>query len=213
MELRTIIVGSFQVNCYLYWDPATGDGVIIDPGDEADRVLAAVDAAGFTPMAVLLTHGHVDHIAGVNDVLGRLPVPLYCGRGEEALLTNPSANMSAALGRGVTTPSPDKTFGDEESVRAGSVTLRVLATPGHSPGGVCYLDEREGILFCGDTLFDGSIGRTDLHGGSMSTLLNSIRSKIMTLPDEIICYPGHGPNTTVGTERTSNPFLVGGYYA
>ena len=93
----------------------------------------------------------------------------------------------------------------------GSVALRVLSTPGHTPGGVCYLDEQEGILFCGDTLFSGSIGRTDLPGGSHDQLIESISNKILTLPDEIVCLPGHGPQTTVGAERNNNPFLAGGY--
>jgi hydroxyacylglutathione hydrolase len=213
MELLCIVVGPFEVNCYLYWDPGSGDGVIIDPGFDAQRIEAAVDNAGFVPRAVLLTHGHGDHIAAVEDIKNRFEIPVYVGNGEQELLANPSANVSAFLGVPIVAPEPDHLVEDEQVIRIGSLTLRVLMTPGHTVAGVCYLDEAEGRLFCGDTLFAGGIGRTDLPGGSLRTLLESIRTKILRLPDQVICYPGHGPHTTVGTERVSNPFLVEGGFA
>jgi hydroxyacylglutathione hydrolase len=209
----TIVVGSFMVNCYLYWDDLTGDGVIIDPGDEGLMIVDAVKKAGFTPLGILLTHGHVDHIGAVAQVKEEFKLPLYVGRGDETMLADPAANASIMLNEPVKITLPEFVLEDEQEVKIGSLTLRVLATPGHTPGGVCYLDESEGLLFCGDTLFQGSIGRTDLPGGSLPQLLESIQEKLMRLPDEIICLPGHGPITTIGAERNGNPFLIGGYYA
>jgi glyoxylase-like metal-dependent hydrolase (beta-lactamase superfamily II) len=212
MRLETLVVGPFEVNCYLYFDEETNKGLIIDPGADQKMIFEAVDRLGFLPKAILLTHGHGDHIAAVADVKEKYDLPLYIGDGEEALLANPSANVSAMIGMPIVAPPPDELVKDEEVVTIGSIKLRVLATPGHSPGGVCYLDETEGYLFCGDTLFHGSIGRTDFPGCSTERLLDSIDKKIMSLPDTIVCYPGHGPKTTVGGERINNPFLTGRYF-
>jgi len=213
MNLQTLVVGPFQVNCYLYWDEETRDGVVIDPGSDAESILPALEQSGMTVRAILLTHGHCDHIAAVDDIKKHFDVPLYIGDGDQELLSNPSENVSEMLGHPIVVPEPDVLVKDEQMIKLGSVMFRVLATPGHTPGGVCYLDEAENVLFCGDTLFWGSIGRTDLPGGSLKVLLDSIRSRILTLPDGIKCYPGHGPNTTVGAERSSNPFLSGDFYA
>jgi glyoxylase-like metal-dependent hydrolase (beta-lactamase superfamily II) len=212
-QLETVVVGPFFVNCYLFWDDQTGDGVIIDPGAEANEIFEEVANSGMTPRAILLTHGHGDHIAAVAEVKEKYDLPLYVGKGEEELLKNPSANVSALLDQPIVAPDPDRLLVDEERVDIGSLSFRVLATPGHSPAGVCYLVEEQGILFCGDSLFAGSIGRTDLPGCSHGLLIESIQKKILSLPDQVVCYPGHGPQTTVGAERTSNPFLVGGYFA
>ncbi len=211
MKLQTLVVGPFEVNCYLYWDERSASGVVIDPGGEENTIEKAVAAAGFQPRAILLTHGHGDHIAAVGALKERWNIPLYVGKGDKELLRTPSELVSSFYGKQVTAPPPDRLLSDEEVVSFGTFSFRVLATPGHTPGGVCYLDEREGILFCGDTLFWGSIGRTDLPGGSYEQLIASITDKILTLPDSIVCYPGHGPKTTVGAERVNNPFLTGGY--
>ncbi|MCK4460789.1 MAG: MBL fold metallo-hydrolase [candidate division Zixibacteria bacterium] len=207
MKLETLVVGPYEVNCFLYYDEQNGDGVIFDPGADHERIEHAVTKAGFEPSAILLTHGHGDHIAAVEAVKNRYDIPLYVGAGEEELLKNPSANVSAMVGHPIVAPEADIVLNDEQLITIGSITLKVLATPGHSPGGICYLDERHNRLFCGDSLFWGSIGRTDLPGGSLEVLLESIRSKILTLPDTVVCLPGHGPQTTVGAERVNNPFL------
>jgi len=212
MKLSTIAVGPFEVNCYLYWDEDTREGVIIDPGDDEGAIFEDVERAGMTPKAILLTHGHGDHIAAVEDVRNRYEIPLYAGRGEEKNLANPSPEVCAIIGRQISALTAEHVIEDEQIIQIGSVTLRVLATPGHTPGGVCFLDEKESILFTGDTLFWGSVGRVDLPGGSGPVLIDSIQKKILVLPDEVICYPGHGPKTTVGGERTNNPFLSGGYF-
>jgi len=211
MELKTVVVGPFEVNCYLYWDAASKDAVILDPGGDENLILEMVASSGATPRAILLTHGHIDHIAAVGAVKEKLQIPLYVGQADQDLLVNPSDFVSTFYDKPVHSPPADFLVTDEQLLTFGTIALRVLATPGHTPGGVCYLDEREGILFCGDTLFYSSVGRTDLPGGSYDQLLESIRTKILTLPDEIVCLPGHGPETTVGAERNNNPFLTGGY--
>ena len=212
MMLKTLVVGPFQVNCYLYFDEASSDTVIIDPGAEDDRIIEQVTEANLKPRAILLTHGHGDHIAAVAAIKDHFQIPLYIGRGEEELLANPSANVSALFANPIVAPPADHLLDDEQMVSAGNISLKVLSTPGHSPGGVCYLDETLGFLFCGDTLFYGSVGRTDFPGCSHERLIASINDKIMKLPDNIVCYPGHGPETTVGSERTNNPFLRGDYF-
>jgi hydroxyacylglutathione hydrolase len=213
MKVETIVVGPFEVNCFLYYNEQNGDGVIIDPGDDQNRIAKTIEHLKIRPKAILLTHGHGDHIAAVEGVKNQYDLPLYVGAGDEELLRNPSANISALVGHPIVAPDPDVVLTDEQLITIGSITLRVLATPGHTPGGVCYLDEKENRLFCGDTLFYSSIGRTDLPGGSTDLLLDSIRTKILSLPDSIVCLPGHGPQTTVGAERVNNPFLTGNYMA
>ncbi|MBU8933790.1 MAG: MBL fold metallo-hydrolase [candidate division Zixibacteria bacterium] len=210
MKLQTLVVGMFEVNCFLYWDEDTGDGVIIDPGDEAQRIIEAVDQAGFTPKAILLTHGHGDHIVALTEVKEKYRIPLYIGDGEQDLLANPSANVTALVGHSIITPPPDHLMNDGDTLAIGSVQLKVLMTPGHTTAGVCFYDEIEARLFTGDTLFFSSVGRTDLPGGSTEQLIDSIKTKILTLPDSVTCHPGHGPETTVGNERAHNPFLTGG---
>ncbi|MDH4156433.1 MAG: MBL fold metallo-hydrolase [candidate division Zixibacteria bacterium] len=212
MKISTLELGPFAVNCYLYWNDRTAEGLIIDPGAEPEVIIGAIAEAGFTPRAILLTHGHADHFAALADIKGRFQVPVYVGKGEQDVLANPSANVSALVGRPIVAPVPDHLVVDEELIEPAGITLRVLMTPGHSPAGVCYLDETQGLLFCGDTLFYGSVGRTDLPGGSFRRLLESIEEKILKLPDAIVCYPGHGPRTTVGAERNDNPFLTGRYF-
>jgi glyoxylase-like metal-dependent hydrolase (beta-lactamase superfamily II) len=213
IQLQVIEVGPFQVNCYLIFDEDSKDCIIVDPGAEPNRIASEVGKLGVTPRAILLTHGHADHIAGVKTLKEKFGVPLAIGNGEEELLKNPSSNISAMMGMHIVSPEPDQLLEDEQLLSFGSITFRVLATPGHSPAGVCFLHEEAGILICGDTLFAGSIGRTDLPGCSHDLLLRSIRTKILALPDSIVCYPGHGPSTTVGAERNSNPFLMGESFA
>lgn len=212
-HVETLVVGAYQENCYLYWHPASNEAVIIDPGDEAERIAERIKTLKVQPQAVLLTHGHLDHIGAVDELCEGFDVPLYIGAGEEVMLADPNKNGSALLGDPITTRKPDKLLNDDDLVVLGKIRLRVISTPGHSPAGICYLDETSGWLFCGDTLFAQSIGRTDLYGGSLEGLLTAIRGKILPLPDAVVCYPGHGPATTVGAEKNANPFLTGGYFA
>lgn len=209
MKLETLTVGPFAENCYLYWDEKTGKGVVIDPGAEAGRIIGEVERASFVPIAILLTHGHADHIGAVNEVKDKWKLPLYIGKGEEKYLSDPNLNGSAFYDHEITAYKPEYQVEDEKYYQFDSISLRVLFTPGHTTAGICYLDEKQNLIFCGDTLFQQSIGRTDLPGGDFDTLIRSINTKILTLPDDIVCLPGHGPATTVGAERVSNPFLVG----
>lgn len=209
MKLECLTVGPFEENCYLYWDEKTGKGVIFDPGAEAEGIIQTVEKANFEPLAILLTHGHGDHIGALKEVKSKWNLPVYIGKGEEDYLSDPNLNGSSFFDFPIIAPKPDFLVEDENPYRFDSIELRVLFTPGHTKAGVCYLDEHGGTLFCGDTLFQGSIGRTDLAGGSYDRLIESIQKKILTLPDNIICFPGHGPATTVGAERIGNPFLTG----
>jgi hydroxyacylglutathione hydrolase len=212
-KVHTVVVGPFAVNCYLLWNPQSLEGLIIDPGAEPDEIVQEIDEFEITPRAILLTHGHGDHIAAVADLKRIYDIPLYVGRGEESLLADPSANISAFFDHPIVAPKAEHSVGDEDVIRVAGIDLTVLATPGHTSAGVTYLEQEAGRLFCGDTLFAGSIGRTDLAGGDFEQLIKSIQTKILTLPDSVTVYPGHGPQTTVGTERRSNPFLIGGRYA
>lgn len=213
LKIERLELGPFAVNCYLYFDSQTQDAIIIDPGDSAGVIITKVRELNINPLAILLTHGHGDHIGAVTEVKNTFKLPLYIGRGEEPMLADPSANVSAMVGYPIKVDPPDFLIDDEEIITLGSITLRILLTPGHTSAGICLLDESAGNLFCGDTLFCGSIGRTDLPGGSFDTLIKSINEKILTLPDSIRCLPGHGPATTVGAERINNPFLTGGTIA
>lgn len=213
LKIERLELGPFAVNCYIYSDSQTNDAVIIDPGDSAEIIIGKIKELNLNPLAILLTHGHGDHIAAVTEVRECFELPLYIGRGEEPMLSDPSANVSAMVGSPITVEPPEFLLDDEEPIVFGSIKLRVLFTPGHTSAGICFLDESAGNLFCGDTLFYGSIGRTDLSGGSFDVLIKSINEKILTLPDSIRCYPGHGPDTTVGGERINNPFLTGDAFA
>jgi len=207
MQVNIVVVGPFEANCYLIKNQKDDSGIIIDPGGDERAIINKMDRIKLMPRAILLTHGHGDHIAAVRPLMEKYHLPLYVGEGDEPLLASPSANISALFGFEITCPKPDYILSDDESVEIAGIKFKILATPGHTSGGICFLTDK--FLFCGDTLFKGSIGRTDLPGGDFQTLINSIDSKVLSLPDDIICYPGHGPETTVGFERKSNPFLTG----
>jgi glyoxylase-like metal-dependent hydrolase (beta-lactamase superfamily II) len=207
-RVDTIVVGSFEVNCYLVVDESSREMVIIDPGDEAAALARHLNAVGHKPVAILLTHGHVDHIGGVTELRKRYGIPLVAGEDEKQYLSDPMVNLSGQTGMPISLEPAERWVKDEAVLSFGSLSFRVLKTPGHTSGGVCFLEESQGWLFCGDTIFQGSIGRTDFPGSSFNDLMKSIQSKILTLPDSIVCFPGHGPTTTVGAERRSNPFLL-----
>jgi glyoxylase-like metal-dependent hydrolase (beta-lactamase superfamily II) len=207
MHIKRIVVSPFETNCYLVWNKSDNTCVIIDPGDEDQIIIDKINQQGLKPKAILLTHGHADHIAAVEPLKEKFEIPLYLGKGDEVLLDSSSSYISSVLGYKIKCPFPDHLISDADVIDFGSLKFTVLATPGHTPGGVCYLDGKH--LFCGDTLFSGSIGRTDLPGGNFQQLIDSINRSILTLPEDIICYPGHGPETTVGEEKNSNPFLMG----
>ena len=206
MIVKTLAVGALETNCYIVGCEKTKQAAVIDPGDEADRILAAVREAGLKVTHVLLTHAHFDHIGAVDEVVKASGAPLALHPDDLPLL---QAGGGALLFDFQPPPIPaavnSLTAGQEIGV--GELTLRVLHTPGHSRGHVTFYVPAEGALFDGDVLFAGGIGRTDLPGGSFEVLMRSISEQLMTLPDDTAVYPGHGPATTIGRERRSNPWL------
>lgn len=210
MEIAALAVSMFETNCYLVYDKNSCEGAVLDPGDEADRIMAEIDRAGFTPKMILLTHGHGDHIGGVGEIRDKYKIPIYAGQGEDKVIESSNTHFPAMFGVEVSCPPPDHLLAEGDEISIGSETMSVIATPGHSPGGICFYNE--GILFCGDTLFFNSIGRTDLPGGNHKLLIDVIKKKLLVLPDDTICYPGHGPATTIAQERQYNPFLTGGLF-
>ena len=202
MEVLTIPVGDFGVNCYLVSE--NGRGFVVDPGDDGERVLEETQKHGITPEAILLTHGHFDHIGGV-ETLRRQGIPCVIGADDAAQLSDETLSGASFFGLPLSSTAADKTVTDGETLTVAGLTLRVIGTPGHTPGGVCYL--LEDILFSGDTLFAGSIGRWDLPGGNGEQLLKSIREKLLILPEKTRVLPGHGGETTIGNEKKYNYFV------
>ena len=204
MILKNLVVGPLATNCYIVGSESNKEGMIIDPGDEAEAILEKVKDLGLKIKSIVLTHGHIDHIGALKEVKEATGAEVAIHTDEAKSLQRQSS--STLLGLSYPTPSPpDRLLQDEDSMGIGSLHFGVLHTPGHSPGGICLLEE--GVVFSGDTLFNYGIGRTDLPGGSHSQLMNSIHAKLMILPDNTAVYPGHGPETTIGTERRGNPFL------
>lgn len=206
-ELRIVALtnGAFAENCYLVADPQTRDAVAVDPGEEADLFLARLRTEGWTLRAIWLTHAHLDHVAGVAAVRTATGAPVWLHPGDRRLYDHvPSQAMAFGL-RLDPLPPPDREFAEGEPARVGGLSFDVLHTPGHSPGSVSLAGH--GVVFVGDVLFAGSIGRTDLPGGDAGTLLASIREKLYALPDDTVVYAGHGPATTIGAEKAYNPFV------
>jgi glyoxylase-like metal-dependent hydrolase (beta-lactamase superfamily II) len=213
MDMRIAVIESmpFAENSYIAWRPGRSDAIVIDPGFEPDAVLDALRAERLTPAIILNTHGHVDHIAGNAALKEAFPdAPLVIGAGDAAMLTDPMRNMSGLAGVAITSPPADRTVREGDIVEAAGLQFDVLDIPGHSPGHVVFVVRDEPVVFGGDVLFAGSIGRTDFPGGDLDLLLRGIRAKLWPLPDETAVHPGHGPATTIGEEKRTNPFLAEG---
>ncbi len=204
MRIETIHVGEMGTNCYLAWDEATNRGFLVDPGEQAEKIIRVCSRYQVKSEAVLLTHGHFDHIMAAKKIRQQYEIPVYAGIHEEELLADSQMNLSGMWAVPYTMKA-DKLVNDNEVLTIAGMEITVLETPGHTSGGVCYYIKKENVLFAGDTLFCESYGRTDFPGGSMFALLRSLRGKLFVLPEETDVYPGHGQATSIGYEKTHNP--------
>lgn len=206
LVIEHLLVGPLQSNCFILGDEESGEAVIIDPGGDGDMILNAVLEKPWKVTAILNTHAHFDHIAANAAVKRGTGAPLMAPRPDAPFMAQ--AHISARIyGLEVdSSPEPDKLLDDGDEIDLGDEKIKVISTPGHTPGGATFVTSIG--IFPGDSIFAGSIGRTDLPGGDYDTLIDSIKTRIMSLDDETLIYPGHGPATTVGREREYNPFLV-----
>jgi hydroxyacylglutathione hydrolase len=209
LQIHTIVSRPFQENTYVVWRPGRDEALVIDPGLEPELVLDFLREHGKAVAAVLNTHGHLDHIGGNEALKGAFPqAPLAIGAGDAGMLTDAEANLSAALEMPLVSPPADRLLREGDAVEAAGVRLEVLDLPGHSPGHVVFVCREDPlVVFGGDVLMRGSVGRTDFPGGDMRQLFRGIRGKLFALPPDTVVYPGHGPVTTVGHERRTNPFV------
>ena len=210
MLFRALELGPFLANCYIVGSDRTGEGIIIDPVAEAETIMDNVRQLGLTIKIIVATHSHPDHIMALGQIKEETGAPFAMHEAESAGMI--ASGMARVMGMFMSgsaepLPKPDMSLQDGEAIEVGDLSFTVLHTPGHSPGGISLYGH--GMVFVGDTLFNFSIGRTDFPGCSHQQLIESINSKLLTLPDETIVYPGHGPQTTIRAERQHNPFLIG----
>ena len=205
MIIKNIVVGPLEVNCYILGCEDTKEAAIIDPGENADEIISNIEKEGLNPKFIINTHAHFDHIGGVKVIQDHFKIDFILHEGDLFLVENASEQATAFGLKPISKPVVNKNATNGEKVNLGNKSITVIHTPGHSPGGVCYYSGNN--VFVGDTLFAGSIGRTDLPGGSYDTLINSIKENLFPLGDSTIVYPGHGPSTTIGNEKEHNPFL------
>ena len=209
MRIESLVVGALEVNCFIITDGSSADAAIVDPGGDADAIIARVETMAAEPRLIVNTHCHGDHIAA-NQALKRSwpDASLVAHALDAPALTDPQSNLSFLLGFSIVSPPADRVVEEGDEIQVGSLTFRVIHTPGHTPGGMCLLaDEEPPVLLSGDTLFAGSVGRYDFPGGDHRALIESIRTKLLALPDETRVFTGHGPPTSIGEERRHNPFL------
>lgn len=204
---ETIVVGAFGTNCYLVYRRESSQCLVVDPGAEPNKIFQAIAESNLEPVAIINTHGHVDHVGANKDIKDKFNIPLYIHVSDSHKLQSVLQSGFALMLGAKASPPADVLMQDGDGLDLGEVNLRVIHTPGHSPGSVCLYSGSDGVLLSGDTLFCRGVGRTDFPGGSWEELERSIAENIYTLPDDTIVYPGHGPATTVGQEKESNPFV------
>jgi len=205
MFVKKIIVGQMEANCYLLADEKTKRAIIIDPGEEAKRILHEIEQNKLKVIYIVNTHAHIDHIGANDEIRKKTGASLLIHSADASYLKNAEMNLSIAMGRIKEFLPPTQLLEEGEKIKVDEISLEVLHTPGHTPGSIClYIKDR---LFTGDTLFAGSIGRTDLPGGNFKDLQNSIKEKLLIFPNKVIVHPGHGPDTNIGKEKQHNPFI------
>jgi len=205
MILKTLIVGELETNCYILGDEASKEGMVIDSGGDFKLIEKALKELNLDVKYIVLTHGHSDHIEVLSELKKNTGAQILIHKEDAEMLSNPEKNLSVFSYNPFSAPGADRLLKDKDKIRIGQIELEVLHTPGHTEGSISLLTDK--VIFTGDLIFCGSVGRTDLPGGSYQRLLRSIQDKILDKTDDTVIYPGHGPATSVGEERRNNPFL------
>ncbi|MEG6585596.1 MBL fold metallo-hydrolase [Dendrosporobacter sp. 1207_IL3150] len=205
MKITKFEVGHLGTNCYIVTCLETKNTAIIDPGGNAEEIIAYLNGEQLKVICIVNTHGHADHIAANNKLKEATGADVMIHQDDAEMLTSSNRNLSAYIGSSLVLKPADRILKDGDLINVGKIELKVIHTPGHTLGGICLYTD--GVLFSGDTLFAESVGRTDFPGGSMGKLISSIKNKLLVLPDETKVLPGHGPETSIGWERSNNPFI------
>ncbi|NMA86138.1 MAG: MBL fold metallo-hydrolase [Tissierellia bacterium] len=205
MKIITVPAGIYAANCYIVYSENTKKGIVIDPGGDVDDIMKKIEELDLDIEYIVLTHGHGDHIGGVLELKSFIDVPVAIHKEDEYMLNNGDSNLSSLMAMGTTELHADILLEEGDEISFGDLNAKVIHTPGHTPGGISI--KIEDNIFTGDTLFAGSIGRTDFPGGSYEEIISSIKNKIIIYSDDVILYPGHGPATNVKLEKANNPFL------
>ena len=206
MKIEKFVLGAVQTNSYLILNEETKEVVIVDPATCPDYLLSHVKSNGYVPKGIILTHGHFDHVMGIEGWLSEYEIPVYLHEDEKAVLENYNLNLSVMIGKYYAYDKVE-TLKDGEVLELAGFSFKVIHTPGHTQGGCCYYEKNEAVLISGDTLFKSSVGRSDFPTGNMSTLVKSIKEKLFVLPDDVMVYPGHNSLTCIADEKMYNPFL------
>lgn len=204
--IKMMVLGPVETNCYFYINKDTKEVVVIDPADRAQKIIDWLNSERLKPTAILLTHGHFDHIMAVDGLKREYDIPVYASKDEVQVLENPQLNASTMMGAYVSLKA-DELFADGDVLELAGAKFKVISTPGHTIGSVCFYIEEEKILISGDTLFEASVGRSDFPTGSSRQLIDSIKTRLFVLPEDTSVFPGHGGTTSIAYEKTHNPFI------
>ena len=207
MKIETFVTGIIGTNTYVAYNETTKEAVLVDPAACTKKLMHFIEEEGLSMKAVLLTHGHFDHIMGLSDVMEDIKIPVYVEEADLPMMMDGESNLSSGYMRGGYQFADAVPVRDGQQLQIAGFQFRVIHTPGHTPGGCCYYMEQEDVLFSGDTLFRTSVGRSDFPGGSASALVRSVKEKLLILPEETHVYPGHMEETTIGYEKRHNPFV------